>query len=924
MKKPKYIKLTVYLAACIITLASFADGQNSVRLQGRVLDEQGAVIVGAAVTLEDDKGVKLTAVTDGQGQYVFSALPPGTFTLTVNAPGFSEASQTIGLTNSDTIDTTLKVTVTERIDVQIRSDNLTAVTLTGARLDALPSDSRQLRLRLQRLAGASGALDNLVVYVDGFREEGALPPKEAISAILINAEPFGAEFAEPGKARVEILTKPAASRLRGELNFYFSDESLNARNAFALQKAPFQSRHFSGVLSAPIERERWGFTAEFSRNDLDDNAIINAMILNPDTLQPMRFNTTVLTPVKGANFSFRTSRLFGNKHTFDARYLFSGESAAGQGLESGFDLPERSYNRAGRGDTLRFSLVSTLSEKSLNEARLSLSRNSSLINADNTNYAVIVLDSFNAGGNQDLLFLDETTRNLRAENNFTQIFKNHILKAGVSIGAVKIENTNRANFGGSFIFGVDFERGSTGFPQGYYVSPLESFQGTAERRAGYRPMQFVINRGDPFAALTQWETGVFAQDNWQISKRATLSFGLRSEFQTNLDGKINLAPRAAVAARPFKKIEGVLRVGAGLFYTRVAPHVSIDALRFDGVRQEELVVMRPPFFPDVPPVLNNAIAQTTLRLKSPDLQSPYLFISTVSYEQPLLKNLNFVFSYNFERGVHLLRVRNINAPLPNTNNERPNPDLGPVLQYESGGTSRRQEFVAAFYGDLSDKFSFYGSYRLAFAKSDTDGTKPAPADSYNLANEYGYSKFDRRHQFYFETYTKLPLGIYFSPNVFIASGAPFNIITGRDNNGDTLFTDRPAFTNLGDAGAITTRFGTFNPNPQPGDLIIPRNFGRGSAQISVNLNVSRTFFFGEENGGQNTSANRENCRAGVFQKFSCGFNRRYGLTFSAEVYNLLNHTNFSEFNNVVTSPQFGRPNRSAEARRIQLGASLSF
>jgi hypothetical protein len=920
----KLIKNPVRLTAMSIVLAIFAAAQENARLQGTIFDENGAFISGATVVLEDGQNRKSMTTSDARGQYVFDAVPTGGFTLKVVAQGFAESSQTVEAASSDRIDVTLKITVTERIDVQIRSDNLSAVTLTGAQLDALPFDPRQLRLRLQRLAGANAALDNMVVYVDGFRTDGALPPKETISAILINAEPFAAEFAEPGKARVEILTKPAASRLRSGLNFYFSDESLNARNAFAMDKAPFQSRHFSGVLSAPLVRDRWGVITEFSRNGLDDNAIVNALILNPATQQSMRFNTTVPIPVESTNFSIRTTSLFGKKHTFDARYLFSRESSNNQGLESGYDLPERGYNRAWRDDTLRFSFISTLGEKSLNEARVSLSRNRSLINALNSSSAVVVFDSFNAGGNQDLLFLDETTQNLRAENNFTRIFKNHVLKLGASIGGVKIENTDRSNFGGTFMFGADFERGPTGFPQGYYVSPLESFQRTVERRAGYRPLQFVINRGDPFVALTQWETGVFAQDNWQISKRLTLSFGLRSEFQTNLDGKIDLAPRAGVAIRPFKKIETVLRVGAGLFYTRVAPHVSIDALRFDGTRQEELVIIRPPFFPNIPAVLNNAVTQITLRPKSPDLQSPYLFNSTVSYEQQLLKNLTSVFSYNFERGVHLLRVRNINATLPNTNNERPNPDLGPVLQYESSGNSRRQEFVTALYGDLGNRFNFYGSYRLTFAKSDTDGAKTAPADSYNLTSEYGYSKADQRHQFYFETYTKLPLGIYFSPNVFIASGAPFNITTGRDDNGDTLFTDRPAFANPGDAGAIRTTFGWFNPNPHSGDRIIPRNFGRGENQISLNLNASKTFVFGSETDNRNAPANQRNCSAGFSQRFRCGLDRRYGLTFSADVYNVLNHTNFSEFNNILTSPQFGRPNRAADARRLQLGVSLSF
>src|SRR5260370_26825220 len=85
--------------------------------------------------------------------------------------------------------------------------------------------------------------------------------------------------------------------------------------------------------------------------------------------------------------------------------------------------------------------------------------------------------------------------------------------------------------------------------------------------------------------------------------------------------------------------------------------------------------------------------------------------------------------------------------------------------------------------------------------------------------------------------------------MWVASSAPFNITTGSDDNGDTLFTDRPAFAKAGDAGAIVTRFGIFNPHPGPGDAIIPRNFGRGPGEVNVNLSLSRTFSFGEVSKG---------------------------------------------------------------------------
>src|SRR5262249_9469716 len=100
-------------------------------------------------------------------------------------------------------------------------------------------------------------------------------------------------------------------------------------------------------------------------------------------------------------------------------------------------------------------------------------------------------------------------------------------------------------------------------------------------------------------------------------------------------------------------------------------------------------------------------------------------------------------------------------------------------------------------------------------------------------------------------------GFRLTPFVIARSGAPFNILTGRDNNRDNQYTDRPSLANPGDPGAIVTPFGTFNPNPLPGEAIIPRNFGQGPGFFSVNLGVSKTFGFGPPpNNFGNAVANR--------------------------------------------------------------------
>src|SRR5205814_8378733 len=168
--------------------------------------------------------------------------------------------------------------------------------------------------------------------------------------------------------------------------------------------------------------------------------------------------------------------------------------------------------------------------------------------------------------------------------------------------------------------------------------------------------------------------------------------------------------------------------------------------------------------------------------------------------------------------------------------------------------------------NISKSLTLYSNYTLGWTHSDTDGSSTTPASSYDLSSEFGWADRDIRHQFSAGGSIPLAGGINLYPSISITSGVPFNITTGGDNNHDTLYTDRPAFAKAGDPGAIATRFGVFNPNPQPGDVIIPRNFGRGPGQVNFSLYVSKSI--------------------------------KHGLMFSADVANVINHTNFAGINGV--------------------------
>jgi hypothetical protein len=830
-------------------MGPLAAGQVKVEFRGTVTDETGALIMGATVTLEDAGGQKQTAQSDEAGRYRFAAVAPGKYVLNVTAEGFALHTQEIEvIARMQPVNIALKVVITEEMEVKTESSgvstdpeqNLSSVTLTPKELEALPDDPDELLETLRQIAGASG---DASVYVDGFRERGRIPPKEAIQMIRLNSNPFSAEYAESGSGRIEIITRPGSDRYHAGFRLNFNDESLNARHPFAPARESLQTRNYSGNFNGPIIRNRWGFFVDFNRRETDDNEIISATIINPSTFLPESFSTTVLTPSRGGNFSVRSDYLLTKRYTVGFSYRRNENESFR--LNGPFDLPEHASRQKSQDDTLRFSLTTIASERAVNETRIELSRRSSTGRAVSTDPAINVLDAFNGGGNQNSLFNRNTNEYLDFTNNLTYTYNKHTFKFGVRSEAVHRESLNQSNFGGTFTFGS----GVIVTPEGEInITPLDRFRGALLDLPGFRPSQFTIVRGDPFVGLNQWETSWFAQDDWRFSPRLTLSYGLRHEFQTNLVDKINFAPRLGIAWQPGKTpAGGVIRGGAGLFYSRLDEGITFDTIRLDGLHQRQFTITDPQFFPEIPVELSGAtLRRPTIRTKAGDLNAPYSVMTTIGYDRQLPWNMAGSINYTWQRGVHLLRTRNINAPR-RVNGGPPEqlfPGEGPILQYETTGLSSRHQLNFNLRTSFNRRYTLFTNYTYSNTRSDADGAGDAPANQFDLTGEFGRASFDTRHRVTLGGSVSLPWGFRMSPFTHIFSSRPFNIRTGRDNNLDTLFTDRPAFANPGDPGAIATTFGVFNPNPGPGDVIIPRNFGEGTGQVSVNLNISKTFSFG--------------------------------------------------------------------------------
>jgi hypothetical protein len=462
------------------------------------------------------------------------------------------------------------------------------------------------------------------------------------------------------------------------------------------------------------------------------------------------------------------------------------------------------------------------------------------------------------------------------------------------------------------------------------------------------PSQFLMAGGQPLVSLAQMDSGVYLQDDWRVRPNLSLSAGLRWEAQNRIRDWKDFAPRLGFAWAPGghgkRSAKTVIRGGAGVFYDRFGESLSLEALRYDGVNRHLYLLHDPGFFPIVPTMADLAAggALEIVRRIQPGLRAPTMTEAAVAVERQLPLKLVLSVNYINTHGSHLLRSRNINAPLPHTDGLRPYSG-GNIYQYESSGVLNQNQIVANLSRRFARGLSLFGYYAYGRALSNTDGPDSFPMNQYDLRGEYGRAATDVRHRGVLGASMATRLGFRLSPFLLGRSGAPVNIITGEDANGDGLYTDRPAFaSDPRAAGIVSSRLGVFDPNPGPGTVIIPRNYGQGPAYFTLNLRLSRTFGFGGSREGKKLAAHGPKERGllpdesglrGLLRDGSTG--QRFNLTLSVQARNILNHVNPGLPVGNMSSALFGQSNflaaasgpesmTSGDNRRVLLQLKFSF
>ena len=937
------------LFASFLFIPRLAGQQSTGILRGTVTDPSGASIPGAVVTAVEPGGRKRSVTTGSNGNYILGGLQLGSWTVEATAPGLVQpAPRTISIQPAgNTLNLQMdveaghqEVTVSDATESEVSIDpaqSASAQVMQNEDLGALADDVDDLLTDLQALAGPSAGLNGALVFIDGFSAgDGALPNKDAIREIRVNQNPFSPEFDTLGTGHIEIITKPGSDHLRGEAYFGYGDSLFNSRNPYGDRKAPFNLKDFGGSLGGKINA-KGSFYFDFDKRSIDNGEVVNAVTLNPQTLAIVNpFTPIAVSPLGHFYVGARIDYQLSAKNTLTVRYEPSLNTAHNEGIGN-FTLPSQSFQSSMMEHSIQATETMLVGASMVNETRFQFRHQNATQTPDSTDPSIIVSNAFNGGGASAGLH-DFIHHHYEVQNYSTKIANTHTWRFGARLRAVSIADTSQQNFNGTYTFGGAYapvlDANNQPVVPGVMCNPatvtagcttissIEQYRRTLLfgqmglssqmiRALGGGATQFSINAGDPTVYVGGMDIGFFVGDDWKIRPNLTLSLGARYETQDNIRDHADFSPRIAFAWAPGgseknKTPKTVIRGGFGIFYDRFSEQNILVAQRYNGINQQQYIISNPDSYPSIPSqaLLQKSGTQQIIHVVNSAVRAPYVIQSSLAVERQLPKKTTLAVTYTNSHGLHELRSRNINAPF--APGVFPYPGEGPIYEMESTGLYNQNLLLTNINSRLTPKISLFGTYSLAYARSNTDGLNTFPANPYSMEGEYGPASNDVRNRMSLGGSITSKFGLLWNPFVILQSAAPFNITTSQDIYNDTVLTARPGFaTDPNQPGVIATSYGLFDPDPTPGEKLVPRNYARGRGEFSVNLRLSRAFVFREHN----------------------------KLTLSVSARNLLNHLNPGRIIGNINSPLFGQSNQirghgayenGANNRRLEFQARFAF
>lgn len=935
--------IALALGSLILSRAGSAQTTDTASVSGTVADATGAPVSGADVVLRrSSSNFRRSATTAPDGRFALTAIPVASdYTLDVVKNGFSARHEgPFGLRAGET------ARFDERLAPEAVSSSVTVYGTTGGvqsnspqlgvRLDrqriedtpVLGNKLTSLPLLNSAVRPARGTgdlfLSNTLFVIDGggrrqpdYRIDGATGndswgrqsiitnlPFDSVEEMTVLTNAATAEFGRTTGGVINLVTRSGTNAWHGEVDASYRPKGLEAKAPVTGADPGDELEQGEASLSGPLARNVYLF-ADAQYTDQDRLSAITSPLVGAPSSVTGNYRDTLLFGKIDADVAEgnRATARFSSEQFHDTNP---------QDVVGGTTLP--SAGRTFRRNTYSGQLADTavLSPNVFNEASASVNVGSPITDFEpNDPSTQFVRPGVSTEGESRSARLFNHQFQLADTLSFSA--GDHVLKAG---GDVEYSRSG----GNSKEFGGPFTLGQFTFNAGIDPSIPTSDLGIGDVAS------YTQGFGNAKYEIHETLYSLFLQDDFHATRDLTINAGVRYDRQTFTDDKNDFSPRIGFAWNPGGDPRTSVHGGFGLYYSEVPANLAADyeiggpngIFTFSAQPGQLGFPTSLAPLPAFPPGAVLPPRNVTIRSGDASADAGLFDVAALAGYPSQLKNpqtdqtvlgVEREIGNGWFAGVDLVHARTIdivweldlNAPSAfdrtqqgQTRSAAAADATRPITPEPNGF---RQIMVTTNLGasrydalqlNTRKNFGDHAALQLSWTWSHTrDNVEPdstaAPNDVNELDKEWADSLLDQRHRVVLSGWSKLPFGFRGGGVFSAATGRPYNVTTGSDNNGDGSRTDRPVIDGE----------------------VVGRNSARGNSVYDLTLFLERSFSIGN----------------GVT------------ATLRAEGFNVTNHENVYGYNGVYGNgntplPTFGQPLGGVAnvepGREFQFSARVSF